>query len=446
MAKANDTGVYQLENGTWEYRIVINRRDLKVDTTCRQDAQGKAFATKKAAKEARELKLVELKSPKPKVVEYKDATLAEVYGRYLKEGTAGKAKSTLRKQESMWENHIEKNFGKKLLSEITIADLKNYLTNLYYYGDGIEGYIGGYSYKYTEGFLKFFYLLFGTAYNYDLIDVGRYTKMFLDKGTRLTMPKMNQADIKKMADVKAYTEKEIAQIEEVFKRGNCYTAFLIGFYLGVRISECFGLRFSDFNWQERTMRVHCQMGYDEGCYHIGPVKTLTSVREIHIPDVLFAHLEEVELEQERTRNSNPDAWRATEVVLDRTEKGVVGKIVGGGFINRKKNGELLTPNSIKPWAKAIKKETGIDFNYHSLRKTHATMMANLNTPAIELMHRLGHKKYETTMEYYIKRNKSAKDIEKINTNEISLKIAEARADLELAFKFKRDIEAAISKE
>lgn len=346
----------------------------------------------------------------------------------------------------MWENHIEKHFGKKLLSEITLADLTNYLTNLYYYGDGIEGYVGGYSYKYVEGFLKFFYLLFGNAYGYDLIDVSRYTKMFLDKGTRLAMPKIKQEDADDMANVKAYTEKEIAQIEEVFKRGNCYTAFLIGFYLGVRISECFGLRFSDFNWQERTMRIRCQMGYDEGCYHIGPVKTLTSVREIYIPDVLFAHLEEVELEQERTRNSNPDAWKATEVVLDRTIDGVVGRIVGGNFINRKKNGELLTPNSIKPWVNAVKKETGIDFKYHSLRKTHATMMANANTPAIELMHRLGHKKYETTLAYYINENQLAKEIEISNVNGISLKVAEARDDLELAFKFKRDIEVAISKE
>lgn len=40
----------------------------------------------------------------------------------------------------------------------------------------------------------------------------------------------------------------------------------------------------------------------------------------------------------------------------------------------------------------------------------------------------------------------AKDIEKDNANEISLKVAEARADLELAFKFKKDIEVAISKE
>ena len=89
------------------------------------------------------------------------------------------------------------------------------------------------------------------------------------------------------------------------------------------------------------------IGYDEGCFHIGPVKTLTSVREIYIPDILFAHLEEIELEQERTRNSNPDAWRATEVVLDRTIDGVGGRIVGGDFINRKKNGQLLTTNSIK---------------------------------------------------------------------------------------------------
>ena len=69
---------------------------------------------------------------------------------------------------------------------------------------------------------------------------------------------------------------------------------------------------------------------------------------------------------------------------------------------------------MKYWRKVIKQELRLDFKYHSLRKTHATMMANLNTPVQELMLRLGHKKYSTTMEYYINQNNLAKDRLKAN--------------------------------
>lgn len=432
MAKTSDVGIYQLESGLWEYRIVINRKDLKVDTTCRQDEAGNPFRTKKAAKEARELKLVELKTnPQPSKI--KDVKLVDVYNKYMETGAKSKASTTIMKQKSMWDNHIEKNFGNKYLSEITLEELNNYLETLYLYGDGIDTYKGGYSYAYVEGFLKFLYLLFGCAYRDDLISTERYTKMFLDKGSHLSMPKKTQSDsLKEEEDARAYTMEEIAKIEAIFARGNCFTAFMLGFYLGVRISECFALRYSDIDWVESTITVRCQQGYEDEVFNLGPVKTLKSVRTIDIPEVLWQHLDEKYRQYMSVMESNPDAYRNTEVLLDRTQKGVVTKIVGGAFINRKENGELLTIHSMKYWRNVIKKETGIDFKYHGLRKTHATMMANLNTPALELMNRLGHKKYDTTLSYYVNSNLLAKEQLKLNINDIEHQMEKERQQLKSA--------------
>lgn len=432
MAKTNDTGIRQLDNGFYEYRLVINRKDFKYDSTCRLDDKGNPFKTKKAAKDARALKLVELKT-NPQSHKVKDAKLIDVYNKYMESGTANKASSTITKQQSMWEQHINKNFGQRYLSEITLEDLNTYLENLYYYGDNITTYKGGYAYAYVEGFLKFFYLLFGRAYNDDLISTERYTKMFLDKGSRLTMPKKTQSDaLEEEADAKAYTMEEIAKIENVFRRGNCYTAFMLGFYLGVRISECFALRYSDINWTDGdgTITVRCQQGYQDGVFYLGPVKTLKSVRTIDIPEVLWQHLDAKYREYMDIKDS--DAYRNTEIVHDKTKKGVVTKIVGGDFINRKANGELLTINSIKAWTKAIKKETGIDFKFHGLRKTHATMMANMNTPALELMNRLGHKKYDTTLSYYVNSNLLAREQLKLNINDIENQMEKERQHLKSA--------------
>lgn len=55
MAKKNDTGVFQLDNGNWAYRIYMSKdaNGNKVDTTCRKDEQGNVFKTKKSAVDAR---------------------------------------------------------------------------------------------------------------------------------------------------------------------------------------------------------------------------------------------------------------------------------------------------------------------------------------------------------------------------------------------------------
>jgi len=407
---SGNTGIKKLDNGNYEVRIVINRKDLKINTLRRTDENGNPFTTLKEARDFRERFIVESKSNNENIV-VKDCTLREVYEKYKKDGALSKAQSTIRKQDSMWENHINPKFGDRLISSITLNDLSNYLSQLYNYGDDYKQ-DAAYSYKYVEGFLKFFYLLFGCAYADDCISTDRYTKMFLDRKTRLSMPPITQEDKEEYDDIKVYSKSEIAQLDEIFKRGNCYLAFLLGYYCGLRISETFALTYDDFFPLENKIVINKQLLYQNGVWCLCPVKTLQSVREIDLPPFLTKYMSQVQHEQMSKMSSSESGemfYRNTEIVIDKTKR-EHRKIVGGLFFNRKENGELLTPNSMKYWTKVIKGELEIEFKYHSLRKTHATMMASLyNTPAIELMQRMGHKKFETTMAYYINSNHLAKE-------------------------------------
>lgn len=415
---ANDAGIREYKKGFFEVRIVVNRKDLKLNTIRRTDDNGNPFTTKKAARDFRDAFIMNARTHKEESKQ-KDCTLREVYQKYLNEGSSAKAPSTLRKQESMWTNHIEKKFGDKRISEITTADLYNYLTQLYTYGDEYKQ-DANYSYKYVEGFLKFFYLLFGTAYADDCITTERYTKMFLDRKTRLSMPPITQEDKEDYDDVAAYSKSEIAQLDKIFKRGNCYLAFLLGYYCGLRISEAFAVSWESFTGYENKLVIDKQLLYQDGYWCLCPVKTLTSVRTIDLPPFLSKYMSRIQVEQMEKMRLNEEGefnYRNTEVIIDKTKKEHKKK-QGYLFFNRKENGELLTPNSMKYWSKVIKAELDIDFKFHSLRKTHATMMANANTPAIELMQRLGHKKFETTMAYYINSNKLAKEKLKENLKEL----------------------------
>lgn len=399
MAKKNDTGVYQLGNGNWAYRVYMkDAQGNKVDTTCRKDELGNSFKTKKAAIDARTKKIVELKTPIQKKTSA-DVTISKVWQEYLDTESKGKASATVKKYSSLWKNHIKTKFENIKLSELTVNDIETFLQELY---------DSGLSYHYVESFIKFFFLIGGIAYRKEWIDTDKYIRMFQDKGTKIRMPKMSQDDLEDEFDVESYELYQIAEIEKIFKKGiddnnhgNLYTAFLLGYYLGVRISECFGLMWTDIKWKSKTIKINKQMVYEDSVFCLKPVKTLTSVREIDIPDILYSYLAQKYRDYCRIRQTDSYKYKAVEIVLDKTKNGQQTAIQGGEFINRKTNGELLTINSMKYWAKKIKEETGIDFKYHSLRKTHLTQLAEMNTPVIEVMKRAGHKKYDTTMKYYI---------------------------------------------
>lgn len=83
-------------------------------------------------------------------------TVKEVFEEYCEFGRNGKEYTTIKKQDSLWNNHLKDRFGSKYIDDITVAEIQDYLAELYY--------TEGKAYSYTESFLKMFYLIFGQAY------------------------------------------------------------------------------------------------------------------------------------------------------------------------------------------------------------------------------------------------------------------------------------------
>ena len=179
-------GVYQLENGLWGYRYTVTINGKKKDVKKTKDDLGKPFKTDKAAYRARETALVkekECRTHKPKMARM---TFQEVYQEYCEKGRSGKAYTTIRKQDSLWTNHIAARFGKRFIDEVTVAEINDYLEELYY--------TEGRAYRYVEGFLKMFYLIFGQAYSRDYLDIDTYNKLCVNKDTKIRMPKLKTDD------------------------------------------------------------------------------------------------------------------------------------------------------------------------------------------------------------------------------------------------------------
>ena len=224
--------------------------------------------------------------------------------------------------------------------------------------------------------------------------------MFVNRNSRLEMPAMKQVDHVKKDKVIVYNDFQMQQIHRILGNEDCNVqyAYYFGIYCGLRISECFALRWSCVDWNKREIRIDRQEHYIDGVIRLCEVKTLKGVRSVPLPEPLYSDLMYLYDLQVKRKKEQGNAYRATERVFDEVDN---KWIVGGDFINRKPNGELQTVNSMKYWAKKIESDTGIDFKYHHLRHTFASRLALRNCPLNLLMDIMGHLKIETTKKYYL---------------------------------------------
>lgn len=161
-AQSPEVGVYQLKNGLWAYRFIVKVNGEQKTQRRSKDVEGNPFRTQKQAARAREkaLKKIQAEAPPaaaPKAKKIVRKRISEVYEEYCKCGRKDKAFATVKKQEALWNNHILERFGSCYVDNVRVADVQDFLSELYC--------VNGYAYGYVEGFLKQFYLIFGQAYS-----------------------------------------------------------------------------------------------------------------------------------------------------------------------------------------------------------------------------------------------------------------------------------------
>ena len=397
-------GVYQLENGLWGYRYTVTINGKKKDVKKTKDDLGKPFKTDKAAYRARETALVkekECRTHKPKMARM---TFQEVYQEYCEKGRSGKAYTTIRKQDSLWTNHIAARFGKRFIDEVTVAEINDYLEELYY--------TEGRAYRYVEGFLKMFYLIFGQAYSRDYLDIDTYNKLCVNKDTKIRMPKLKTDDD---MDIVAFSRAELAVLDEYFKGTNAETAYLLGRYCGLRINECFGLKWSNVDIAHGKITIDRQMQYQNGLIKLVCLKTRNARRVVYMNNKLKVYFQE--LAQRRAQDEVQ--YAALRRQNQRFIEDMDGKHISSTeLVNCLYDGKIQTVNSMKYPTREIKSRFHINFKYHYLRHTYGTLMAEKNTPTHLLCNQMGHGNIHVTQRYYIALSKTGIEILKDNLNQL----------------------------
>ena len=404
MTKRNNAGVYQKSNGFWEYRFTIVVDGQQISRKKSTDEFGNKLKTKSEAIRAREAAIFKARTDRERQREIKRKKVKEVFQEYCEKGRNGKAYNTILKQDSLWKNHIKERFGDRFIDEISVAEIDDYLSELYY--------IDGLSFSYVESFLKMFYLIFGQAYSRNYLDVDTYNKLCLNKGTKISMPKQKTEDD---TDIVAFSREELALLDEYFKGTNAETAYLLGRYCGLRINETFGLKWNNVNIENGTITIDRQMQYQEGLIKLVAPKTKNANRTIYMNEKLKRYF----IELSARRRQDEIQFAALREQNQRFIEDVDGqKIYSTELVNCLPNGKIQTNNSFKYPTREIKSRLNIQFKYHYLRHTYGTLMAEMNTPAHLLCNQMGHGNINVTQRYYLAVSKTGIDILKRNLNQI----------------------------
>ena len=398
------TGVFQLPNGTWGFRYAYwiggKQKDIKRTT----DDNGKPFKTERAAIKAREAAIIKVHTELSAPPKRKRATVSEVYSEYCATGRCGKAYGTTRKQDSLWKNHIAPKFGKRYVDDISVSEVTDYLSYLYYQEER--------AYAYVESFLKMFYLIFGQAYSRNYLDVDTYNTLCVNKNTKIHMPKrkINEDD-----DIVSFSTEETDQLDTYFKGTNAETAYLLGRYCGLRINECYGLKWSNLDFDNDCIHIEHQMQYENGLIRLTQLKTKNARRTLYMNSILKHYLLNLKNTTDTANKTNTQVCNQNQTIITDATGSPLSSL---GLVNTLPNGKIQTVNSMKYHSKKIKETLGINFKYHYLRHTYGTRLAEQNTPAHLLCNQMGHAGSKVTEKYYLAVSKQGEEIIKGKLEEI----------------------------
>ncbi len=248
---------------------------------------------------------------------------------------------------------------------------------------------------------------------------------------RLKLPK-NTA-VKQRTAKHVYIPKD--KIDMIFQRfpvnTTAYLPMQIAYHCGLRLGEVFGLTWDDVDLDKKYLSVHRQVQWFQdrnrskddisaangtkksgnGFWYFSPPK-YDSYRTIELDDEIVDILKTEYEKQQRARDyykeyylhyyakeplnheNNPDFdTRINPIGTEPTDH-------EADFIMRQESGYYCTPRIMAYASRIIHKKLNYpEFDFHSFRHTHATMLREKHAPDVYIQERLGHVNLATTNKY-----------------------------------------------
>nr|DAV56285.1 MAG TPA: Integrase [Caudoviricetes sp.] len=190
------------------------------------------------------------------------------------------------------------------------------------------------------------------------------------------------------------SREEMDRILERFDGTGFRLPVLIAYHAGLRIGEVYGLTWDDIDLQAGTVSVRKQLKQYKRKWYFSEPKNDASIRTVLVGKTLVEALRE-------------------ELELQRAERADLGEYYQDtrNLVNAKRGGGFYTPNSFTYASRIIRFELGIsDFDFHSIRHTHATMLIEAGANIKDVSARLGHSRVETTLQIYTHQTESMSEM------------------------------------
>lgn len=226
-------------------------------------------------------------------------------------------------------------------------------------------------------------------------------------------------------------EERMKQIFERFPEGSsAYIPLLIGYRCGLRIGEVYALTWDDINFETKTLTIRRQVQWysNKNKSRNSPSKRIetgkdsnygywfftnpkyNSCRTIGIDDTLLEILKKQKDKQEKAKAYYDEHYfNYYEDENGRITRKETDTILN--FINVRESGEYINPRTMQHTSQVIHNQLEYpEFDFHSLRHTHATMLAENGASPQFIQNRLGHKNLSVTLNTYFHfTNKMEKD-------------------------------------
>lgn len=357
---------------TWSYRIDFGKLDGK-----RKQIEKGGYKTKKEADKALADALYQINNF-GEFVENQKITFSEVYDEFIAtEAQATRAYATIKRYNSLYRNHYKEIFGGLFVYQISVNKVNEFFNEKRL----------KYSDEYVKGLYKTLKVIISFAYKKKYVKKNIFDEV--------TAP----PDPRHISDIRAYSREELRLMADRLKETNIKTSFYIALNTGLRESEVFGLRWQDIDFENKRIKVNKQLLFQDRKWCFCPLKTINAYRSVNITESFCNYLKKLKAEQEESKKLYGDGYKRN-FVTDRLERNKEKLLEISDFVNVKINGEMLSTNSIKFMSRIFKNELHIDFKFHNLRHTYATINAENGISPRYVQEMLGHSKFEFTLKYY----------------------------------------------
>lgn len=345
--------IYKRKDGRWEGRIRCN--SITTGTRKYHSVYGSTY------KECKE-KMLDLMAEQENQTQKCTLTVKQVVNIWIEDKKSVWKESTYACYKQLVRLHIPDNIAKQKADDFTNAAFNDYLNSIRKANDGS---------KVSASYARNIGGIFRQAFSYVSAEYNYNLPILVNKGMQRCS---KQPELPSDAAMKRLTEYLYSHTDD----STC-VGILLAYYTGIRIGELCALTWGDIDFEEGLLKISKNMqrikGFDNETtatsIKVQTPKTITSVRNIPIPDILMKTLKK----------------------------------------SRKQEKDYLIAGKKKDWAEtrtlqyrfaAILSKCGIEhFKFHMLRHYFASLCVRQGVDVKSLSEILGHANIQITLNLYV---------------------------------------------